>query len=101
MSDNNIPDEFYEKYPEPEVKTRLLRIWDQVQKTWGTEEGAQYLESLLIVEDDRSRQGFDTAIMSELLLLGKLHEQAYPEFSVSKLGNSFRFVDDKNKTGDV
>ena len=83
MSDNSIPGEFYDKYPEPAVKDRLLRIWEQIQKTWGTEEGAHYLESLLIVEDGRTRQGFDSAIMSELLLLEKLHEQAYPEFVVS------------------
>ncbi len=100
MSDNSIPGEFYDKYPEPAVKDRLLRIWEQIQKTWGTEEGAHYLESLLIVEDGRTRQGFDSAIMSELLLLEKLHEQAYPEFVVSKLGNDFEFSDDKNKTKD-
>jgi len=96
MSDNCIPDGFYEKFPEPAVKASLTRIWENILKTWGTEEGIQYLESLLVVEDDRTRQGFDSTIISELLLLGKLHDEAYPEFAVSKFGNNFEFLDDSN-----
>lgn len=101
MSDDSIPDDFYDKYPEPIVKAKLSRIWEQIKKTWGSEEGVQYLESLLIVEDDRTRKGFDSTIMSELLLLGKLHERDYPEFAVSKLGGNYKFVDENNKTTDV
>ena len=101
MSENSIPEEFYEKFPDPTVKTRLTRIWEQIEKTWGTEEGMKYLESLLVVEDGRTREGFDSEIISEIFLLGKLHMEAYPQFEVTKLGADFIFADDQNKTGDL
>lgn len=97
MSENSIPEAFYEAYPEPAVKENLTRIWEQVKKTWGTAEGMQYLESLLVVEDDRSREGFTPEIISELLLLGKLHEEAFPQFEVVKLGGEFEFGDDSSR----
>lgn len=100
MSENSIPEEFYEKFPEPAVKTRLTRIWEKVEETWGTEDGMKYLESLLVVEDGRSREGFDSIISSEIYLLGKLHEEAYPQFEVTKLGADFIFEDDHNKAED-
>ncbi len=94
MSENSIPEEFFEVYPEPAVRDKLARIWEQIQKTWGTEEGMHYLESLLVVEDDRTREGFNPGIISELLLLGKLHQEAFPQFEVVKLGGEFEFGDD-------
>jgi hypothetical protein len=100
MSETSIPEEFYEKFPEPTVKIRLIRIWEKVEETWGTEDGMKYLESLLIVEEGRTREGFDSIIISEIFLLGKLHEEAYPQFEVTKLGADFIFEDDHKETED-
>ena len=94
MSEENIPTEFYEKFPESTVKSRLLRIWDQIDKDWGTEECVAYLESLLVIEDGRDREGFDSAVMSEFLLLEKLHEEAYPEFVKPTWEKSFNYSSD-------
>jgi len=94
MSENAIPEEFYEVYPEPSVKETLSRIWEKIEETWGSEEGMRCLESLLVVEDDRTRDGFTPVIMSELLLLAKLHEEAYPQFEAAKFGSEFVFGSD-------
>ena len=100
MSEENIPAEFFEKYPEPEIKSRLSRIWEQLGKDWGTQEGASYLESLLVVEDGRDREGFDFAVLTELLLLEKLHEEAYPEFIKPTWEKSFDFSGDSDSDSD-
>lgn len=91
MSEYSIPEEFFEVYPEPAVRDNLARIWEKVQKTWGSAEGMQYLQSLMVVEDNRTRDGFTPEIVSELLLLGKLHEEAFPQYESAKLGDIFEY----------
>jgi len=97
MSEDSIPEEFYEAYPEPAVRETLSRIWEKIEVNWGSEAGMRYLESLLLIEDDRTREGFTPDIMSELLLLGKLHEEAYPQFEAAKFGSDFVFGGDIGK----
>ena len=53
----------------------------------------EFLNSLLLVVEDRSRQGFDSEVMSELLLLEKIHEQTFPEFPPSTLDTGYDFAD--------
>jgi hypothetical protein len=92
MPEKNIPSEFFDKYPNSVLKSKLRRIWEQIEENWGTLEGVEYLESLVIVEEGRSRQGFDFDVVSELLWLGELHEFAYPEFARPRLGNQNKFT---------
>ena len=103
MSDENIPEAFFEKYPESVVKQNQTRIWQQIVEYWGSQECADYLESLLLVEEGRDRQGFNSVVISELLLLALLHDQAHPEFSSHpKLGEGNQFIYDSSdeETGD-
>ena len=93
MSEDVLPEEFFEKFPEPAVRNRLSRIWENILKSWGSQEGIDYLNSLLIVEEDRSRQGFDSGVMSELLLLEKIHVLKFPEFPPSTLDTGYDFAD--------
>lgn len=87
MTESNIPVEFLEKYPDSVVKERFVRIWDKVNEQWGTQECVDFLDELVVMEDDKDRQGFDLTVMSELLFMAELHNKNFPEFAVPKLGD--------------
>jgi hypothetical protein len=87
MAESNIPEEFSEKYPDSVVKERFRRIWEKVDEQWGTQECVDFLDELVVMEDDKKRQGFDLNVMSELLHLAEMHNRAFPQFAVPKLGD--------------
>ena len=87
MSEEKIPEAFFDKYPYPAVRENFSRIWKWIEQQWGAQECTDYLESLVLVEDGRDRRGFDAAVLSELMLLGLLHEQAHPEYSTHPAQN--------------
>ena len=58
----------------------------------------------MLVEDDRDRQGFNTAVLSELLLPGLLQAQAHPEFSTHANpaeGKNFNFGSTDDGSADI
>ncbi len=73
MSESKIPEDFDEKYPDSVVKERFTRIWDKIEEMWGTQEGIDYLDELVVIDDGKDRQGFDLNVMSELLFLAQCH----------------------------
>lgn len=92
MSKQEIPEEFFDKHPDSQLKISLHRIWEKIEEHWGTQQGADYLDSLVIVEEGRSRHGFDFNIISELMSLGELHERTFPEFALPRLGGRNDFT---------
>ena len=92
MSKREIPEEFFDKHPDSQLKNSLHRIWEKIEEHWGTQHGADYLDSLVIVEEGRSRHGFDFNVISELMSLGELHEKAFPEFAHPSLGGKKEFT---------
>lgn len=92
MLEQVILEEFIDKYPDSQLKNSLHRIWEKIEEHWGTQQGADYLDSLVIVEEGRSRHGFDLNVISELMHLGELHEKAFPEFASPRLGGQKEFT---------
>jgi len=82
-----VPRDFYEKYPASVMIERFERLWTKIQEKWGTRDCVELLDELLVMEDDKQRQGFDFNVMSELLFLTELHARQYPEFAKPKLGD--------------
>ena len=66
MSEERIPEAFNDKYPGPAVRENFSRVCRQIEQQWGRQECTDYLESLVLVEDDRHRQDFDAAVLSDL-----------------------------------
>ncbi len=87
MSESKIPVDFDEKYPDSVVKERFARIWGKIEEMWGMQEGIDYLDELVVIDDGKDRQGFDLNVMSELLFLAQLHNRDFPEFAAPQLGD--------------
>lgn len=50
----------------------------QVQESWGTREGREYLISLTVQSREHPRQGFPPPIFSAIHYLIQLHDELYP-----------------------
>lgn len=61
-----------EKYP---------HIIKNITLFWGTKRCRDYLESLLLIESDRNRAGFQPGALFEILFLIKLHDNVFPSFA--------------------
>lgn len=89
MTDNETQ-EFTQKFPKltqavtgtSDLPLRAYREFErilaQIEATWGTLAGHEYLENLLMTQRT-DRQGFSDGIASELIRLHLLHIQLYPE----------------------
>ncbi|MFW2438182.1 MAG: hypothetical protein ACN4GR_02295 [Arenicellales bacterium] len=84
MPEDNVPAEFFVKFPQSAIKSRQHRIWEQINILWCTRNGVDYINTLLVVEKGRERQGFDADVISELMVLAQLQEKACPEVAGTK-----------------
>ncbi len=101
MSEDKVSAEFFVKYPESVLRSQMSRIWEQINSHWGSQQAPEYLESLLIVEEDRERKGFTPDVMAELLTLVRLHDIDFPEYCIDDLESRFQFNDDKRTPADL
>lgn len=53
------------------------RVKNNIQLFWGTFEGYEYLEKLILMEPDRDRQGFPPEFMQMLMKAYEVHEWLY------------------------
>jgi hypothetical protein len=93
MSEGPIPPDFLEKYAESALIDRFERLWVKICEKWGSEECYHLLEELVVMEDNKNRQGFDLTVMSELLYLSELHAREHPEYAKPKFGDDIWKVD--------
>ena len=100
MSDQNemeqkIPEQFFIKYPDSALKNKFERILNEINDLWGTQQGRNYLEKLVVVDDRKERAGFDLTVMDEILYLTDLHAKMYPHFRKPQLGEDVWVVADR------
>ena len=69
------------------------RLWQKISEKWGSEECYLLLEELVVMEDNKNRQGFDLTVMSELLFLSELLAKEHPEFARPQFGDDIWKVD--------
>ncbi|MEW6561897.1 MAG: ATPase, T2SS/T4P/T4SS family [Pseudomonadota bacterium] len=58
------------------------RILEQLERTWGSKEAVQYLDSL-VMEERGDRAGFTIEALRDVGKLKQLHEYIYPELSIN------------------
>ncbi|OQW42318.1 MAG: hypothetical protein A4S08_01200 [Proteobacteria bacterium SG_bin4] len=60
------------------LDTRYQRVADMIELHWGYKEFYSYINKLLVVERDQSRQGFPLDVLQEIYTLQEIHEKAFP-----------------------
>ena len=74
MKTLNIPDKFFDEFPDSLLQRNYSRVFELINLLWGTLEGQNYLDGIVLMEpDNTTRQGFDFEVFLELAALHSLH----------------------------
>ena len=74
MKTLNIPDEFFDEYPNSLLQRDYTRVFDTINSIWGTLEGQDYLDGIVLMEHDHiDRAGFPFEVFLELAALHAIH----------------------------
>ena len=60
------------------LDTNYPKISEMIKLHWGYKEIYLYINKLLVVDKDRSRQGFPIEVIKEIYLLQEIHEKLFP-----------------------
>ena len=65
-----------------ELSAFYPHVWKKILEHWGTLMCPGYLKQLMIVEGGRSRAGFSTQAIAEVMHLTKLHDRRFPHYAI-------------------
>lgn len=60
------------------LDTNYQIIAERIELQWGYKEIHAYINKLLVVDKDRSRQGFPSAVLQEIYTLQEIHNKLFP-----------------------
>lgn len=60
------------------LDTNYSRIAEKILLHWGYKEFYPFMDKLLVVEKERSRQGFPLEVLEEIYLLQEVHDKKFP-----------------------
>ena len=65
------------------------KISEMIKLHWGYKEIYLYINKLLVVDKDRSRQGFPIEVIKEIYLLQEIHEKLFPGLKKCNWGGKY------------
>ncbi|WP_374565737.1 hypothetical protein [Nitrosomonas sp.] len=74
------------------LDTQYQRVAGMIELHWGYKEFYSYINKLLVVERDQSRQGFPLDVLQEIYTLQEIHEKAFPHLKKLLPNDSLEIV---------